>query len=192
MRIGILGLQGCYLPHEQKLRQLDVDVQRVVAADDLAGLSGLIIPGGESTTMLRTATPGLWEAIRQFSSTHSVWGVCAGSIVIAARVLNPEQTSLGLIDMTVVRNAYGAQNESFITSLDVALPGYEGVTACDGIFIRSPRICDVGDSVTTLIDYQGTPVMVESERHLATVFHPELTSDTTIHSYFVDKCATCK
>lgn len=187
--IGILGLQGCYEPHRQKFVELGVETKRVVYPADLDGIDGLVMPGGESTTMLKTATPGLWDAISGFGAARPIWGICAGSILLAKRVEEPAQASLGLMDLDVVRNAYGAQNESFITRLRVELttPGeYE----C--IFIRAPRISRVGDGLTVRARHGDEPVMVEDKRHIVTSFHPELTDCTAFHEYFLEKTRQLK
>jgi 5'-phosphate synthase pdxT subunit len=165
-------------------RRLDIETRRIRFASELAEVDGLVLPGGESTTMLKTATPGLWDALREFAQTHAVWGICAGCIVVAAEVTNPQQDSLGIVDIDVERNSYGAQNESFIRGLDIALP--RGNWRGEAIFIRSPRITRTGAPVSVLAACDNAPVMVTQGRHLVTVFHPELGADPAVHQFFVD------
>ena len=184
MNAGILGLQGCCAPHARKFAELDVDSKRVLYAADLAELDGLVMPGGESSTMLKAATPGLWEAICEFAITKPVWGVCAGCILMARHVENPPQTSLGLINIDVRRNAYGAQNESFIDTVELNLAE---IVDIDAMFIRAPQIINVDSDVQVLGTHAGTAIMAESQRHMVTTFHPELHSSTAVHEYFVDK-----
>ena len=181
--LGILGLQGCCRPHEGKLAELQGTPRRVVHAEGLRGLHGLVIPGGESTTMLKTAPAGLWGALQRFAETRPVWGICAGCILMARHVANPTQVSLGLMDVDVVRNAYGAQNESFVATLSVRLSA-EKPYEC--LFIRAPQISRVGDQLTVLARHRGDPVMVAGERHLVTTFHPELMDGSDFHRYFLD------
>lgn len=186
MTVGILGLQGCCAPHERAFADLGVATRRVLYPADLDGVQGLLLPGGESSTMLRNATPGLWERLGSFATTRPVWGVCAGCILVARHVFQPVQASLDLLNLDVVRNAYGAQNESFVARLPVALPG-GGEYDC--VFIRAPRISRVGAGLTVLAQHGADPVMVTSERHLVTTFHPELTPNRAFHRYFADRVA---
>lgn len=186
MTVGILGLQGCCAPHERAFVALGIATRRVLYATDLAGVQGLVLPGGESTTMLKTAPPGLWDEIKTFAATRPVWGVCAGCILLARGVSHPPQASMGLLDVDVVRNAYGAQNESFVARLAVALtpPG-----EYDCVFIRAPQISRVGQGVQVLARHRDEPVMVSDGRHLATTFHPELTPAGAFHQFFATRCA---
>lgn len=186
MKIGILGLQGCTEPHRRKLHALGVEAQRVVYPEQLRDCTGLILPGGESTTMLKTATPGLWEAIAAFAAERSVWGICAGCIVLAKDVSHPRQASLGIVDIDVVRNAYGAQNESFIANLEADLGGSRERLDC--VFIRAPVISRVGSTLKVCARHGQEPVLLESERHLVATFHPELTDSPRVHAYFLAKC----
>jgi len=181
MTIGILGLQGCTVPHHQKFAALGVPTKRVLYPHDFADVDGLVLPGGESTTMLKTATDGLWDALREFAASKPVWGICAGCILMATQVEHPAQTSLGLIDITVSRNAYGSQIDSFCTQLPLQL-AEPATLPC--IFIRAPRILRVGEGLKVLASHRDDPVMVRSDRHLVTTFHPELTDHSRIHQYF--------
>ncbi len=184
MLIGILSLQGCCVPHRQKFAALGVETRRVVDPDDLDGIDGLVIPGGESTTMLKMTGPELWQKLRRFAMEHPVWGVCAGCIMIADRVENPDQDCLELIGIVVRRNAYGSQNDSLIDTVSIDID--DGFT-WTAVFIRAPKIVATGEDVRLLACYQGIPVMVENGRHLATTFHPELVEGTRIHHYFLNK-----
>ncbi len=186
MIIGVLALQGGFALHLEKLHALNIETKRVVCEDDLKELHGLIIPGGESSTILRTAQSGLLQAIKEFAHSRPVWGVCAGCVLIASEVVNPEQMSLGLLDITVRRNAYGAQNESFIRRIDFGSP-LGGDFEC--IFIRAPRITHVGKNETTVATDRDDPVMVENKLHMATTFHPELSDKLDFHRYFLRKIA---
>ncbi|MFT5129740.1 MAG: 5'-phosphate synthase pdxT subunit [Rhodothermales bacterium] len=184
MTVGILGLQGCVRPHLSHFETLGVQARRILFPADLECLRGLVIPGGESSTMLKTAPPDLWPAVAEFADTYPVWGICAGSILLAREVENPAQDSLGLLDISVRRNAYGAQNESFCTTLDLEFP-----TPASGrfLFIRAPRITRVGEGLDVLARHEDTPVMVAGERHMATTFHPELSDDPVIHAHFLSR-----
>lgn len=182
MIIGILGLQGCCLPHRQKFAALGVESLRIVYPADLDRVDGLVLPGGESTTMLKTGSAALWSALQDFAARRPVWGVCAGCILLAREVSHPAQPSLGIFPMQVARNAYGSQIDSFITQLAIAT---DPPAAMEGIFIRAPRILAVDPASRVLAVCQGDPVMVEHGRHLVTTFHPELAESNLIHEYFL-------
>ncbi|RMD78116.1 MAG: pyridoxal 5'-phosphate synthase glutaminase subunit PdxT [Lentisphaerae bacterium] len=157
----------------------------------LEDLDGLILPGGESTTMLKNMSSELWMALTEFGRNKPVWGVCAGCILMAREVHHPKQDSLNLIDMEVVRNAYGAQNESFVTELKVMWgDGDYDPSPQEGIFIRAPKICAVGPSVRILASWQDSPVFVCNDLHMATTFHPELSSSSEFHRFFLSRCRT--
>ena len=190
MKIGILAIQGDFEAHRKVLEPLGADVTLVKSASDLAGIDGLVLPGGESTTHLKLLTEEDMLAPLADRAGHgmAVFGTCAGAILLAKEVKNPPQASLGLIDMTVVRNAYGRQLESCVL---------EGVTDFGGhpvemVFIRAPQIERVGPGVQVLARRDGKPVLVRQERALAATFHPELTDDPTIHSYFLKMVANGK
>jgi pyridoxal 5'-phosphate synthase pdxT subunit len=187
VKIGILALQGAVGPHEEKLRAVGAEPVEVRTAEALEGLSGIILPGGESTTMLLLLDRnGLWEPLQRFVRAKPAWGVCAGTILLAREVQHPAQRSLGAIDIAVARNAFGRQKESFIAPLDTTP---EWKSPLDGVFIRAPRITALGTGVKALLNYRGEPVMVEQGDRLASTFHPELTDDTSVHRYFLAKCA---
>jgi 5'-phosphate synthase pdxT subunit len=158
----------------------------VRTAGALEGLDGLILPGGESTSMRRlAAADGLADALRAFGSTRPVWGVCAGLILMAARVQG-ESAFAGLLDMTVARNAYGRQGESFVQ--DVLVDGLPG-GVFPGIFIRAPRVVEAGPDVEVLACVHDSPVALRRGRLLGTSFHPELTGDVRMHRFFLDLCS---
>ena len=184
-KVGVLALQGAFREHRQALERLGHVAVEVRLPDQLDGLAGLIIPGGESTTMAKLmATYGFDRAIPAFHAAGgAVWGTCAGAIVVASEVVGyPDQPRLGLIDLAVERNAYGRQIASFETDLDFA--GLE--SSFHAIFIRAPRIVTVGPDVEPLASLDGDAVAVRAGRVLVTVFHPELSGDDRVHAYFVD------
>jgi 5'-phosphate synthase pdxT subunit len=149
---------------------------------DLASCDGLILPGGESTTMLKLLNQEqLIEPITAFAAQKPVFGSCAGAILLAREVLHPAQSSLGLMDIAIERNAYGRQIDSRIVPLSTAAGEMEAV------FIRAPIIRQASAAVTVLASYQGDPVWVEQGRHMATTFHPELTPDVRVHARFLGK-----
>lgn len=183
-RIGLLGFQGCLEPHEQKFAALGAQTERVLEAAQLDKLDALVIPGGESSTMLKAAAPAFWQSLLQFGQQRPVWGICAGSILLARDVRNPHQPALGLIDMVIERNAYGAQNESFAATLSLQLSAAHQRAF---LFIRAPRILSTGPDVHVLAQHDNAPVMVWNRQHLATTFHPELDTGTEIHAWFLEQ-----
>jgi 5'-phosphate synthase pdxT subunit len=174
LRIGILALQGNFREHAAMLRTLGADTTDVRKPDQLAGLDGLVIPGGESTTFMRLMRLyGLDEAIRQFD--RPAFGTCAGMIVL-------DRDHLGLVDLRVRRNAFGRQVASFETDLDV-----EGLDApVRAVFIRAPWVEEVGPGVEVLAEVDGRPVLARDGRILVAAFHPELTDDTRLHELFLE------
>jgi pyridoxal 5'-phosphate synthase pdxT subunit len=174
LRIGVLAVQGNFREHAQMLRGLNVDVTEVRKAEQLVGLDGLVIPGGESTTFMRLMSLyGLDSAVGSFAGP--VFGTCAGMIVL-------DRNHLGLIDLAVRRNAFGRQVASFETDLDV-LSETEPMRA---VFIRAPWVEDVGPGVEVLAEVDGRPVLAREGRFLVAAFHPELTGDTRLHEMFLD------
>jgi pyridoxal 5'-phosphate synthase pdxT subunit len=173
LRIGVLALQGAVREHAQALRRLGAEAVEVRLPEELEGLDGLVIPGGESTTIMRLAQIyGLDEAIRDYR--QPIFGTCAGMIVV-------DREHLGLADLVVDRNAYGRQVRSF--EADVELAGEE--RSLHGVFIRAPRIRDTGADVEVLGELDGEPVLVREGRLLLASFHPELTSDLRVHELFL-------
>jgi 5'-phosphate synthase pdxT subunit len=174
MRIGVLAVQGNFREHAAVLRRLGVDAVEVRKPGQLEGLDGLIIPGGESTTFMRLMRLyGLEEAVAAFE--RPVFGTCAGMIVL-------DRAHLGLVDIEVDRNAYGRQVASF--EADLELDGE--AEPLRGVFIRAPRVRDLGDGVEVLAELDGEPVLVRDDRFLVASFHPELTEDTRVHERFLD------
>ena len=180
--IGILALQGDFEAHKRALARAGADAVEVRTQQDLDRIDGLIIPGGESTTMLKLLREeNLFEPVRQFGARRPIFGTCAGTILLATDVLHPKQDALGLMDLTVERNAYGRQIDSRIAKLDLESEPLEAV------FIRAPIIRRTGSGVRVLLKYQEAPVLVEQGRHMAATFHPELTGDPRVHERFVAK-----
>ncbi len=180
-RIGILALQGNVREHAGVLRRLGAQPVEVRKPEQLEGLDGLVIPGGESTAIGRLIRLyGLEEAIRNFESP--VLGTCAGMILLARDALDgvPGQLLLGAVDMVVHRNGYGRQVASFEADLDLG----EGPTL-RGVFIRAPRVEHAGPGVEVLAEHDGHPVLLRQGRFLVAAFHPELTNDTRVHELFL-------
>ena len=185
-RIGVLALQGDFEAHARALGEAGAEAVPVRLPAHLAGLAGLVIPGGESTTLLKlTARDGMLDALGDFARTMPVFGTCAGCILLARRVLRPEQQSLGVLDATVERNAYGRQVDSAILETPTALPG----GPLETVYIRAPRIAEIGPGVEVLAERGGDPVLVRQGRLLAATFHPELSSDRRVHRLFLDIAA---
>ena len=188
MKIGVLALQGAFIEHVKMLRQLDVTTVEARLPQHLEGLDGLIIPGGESTTIGKLATDfALIEPLRRFSRCRPTWGTCAGMIFLARDIGIEAQPILGSMNITVDRNAFGRQIDSFETDLDIA--GFAG-KPFHAVFIRAPVVTAVDESVEVLARLDdGRIVAVRQGRLLATAFHPELTDDLRLHAYF---CAIVK
>lgn len=188
-RIGLLSLQGAFIEHAGPLRLLGAAVDEVRLPAQLEPLDGLIIPGGESTTIGKLAeTFGLLEPLREFSRSRPTWGICAGMIALAAKIRG-ERPLLGTMGISVIRNAFGRQVDSFEIDLDVpALPGK--TRPFPAVFIRAPKLeaVDEGSLVMARLP-DGTPVAVRQGHLLATSFHPELTDDTRFHEYFLGMVA---
>jgi 5'-phosphate synthase pdxT subunit len=186
MSLGVLALQGDFAEHQEALGRLEVPSRQVRYARDLKGLEGLILPGGESTTMLKLLNEeNLLEPLRSFvRAGGALYGTCAGAILMANRVVGPEQASLGLLAMQIRRNAYGRQVDSHV-SFEPCAP--LGETPLEMVFIRAPVIELVDPSVAVLATHRGDPVFVRQGRLMATTFHPELTNDPRVHRYFVEE-----
>jgi len=185
--IGVLALQGAFVDHEQDLRQLGVQVREVRLPHQLQDLDGLIIPGGESTTIGKLATEyGLIEPIRDMARRGvPIWGTCAGMIILAKEVTGHEQPLVGVMDIVVRRNAFGRQVDSFVEDLQVPAFG-EDARPFPGVFIRAPLIESVGPAVEVLARLpEGGIVAARQANLLATAFHPELTGDPRFHRYFL-------
>ena len=181
--VGVLALQGDFAAHAGLLAALGAEVREVRRVADLRALGGLVIPGGESSALLRLMDGEPWfDALRAFHREGgALFGTCAGAILLAREVTGPPQPSLGLLDATVERNAYGRQVQSFETELQAPALGGPVKAA----FIRAPRIRRVGPGVTVLAQHQGEPVLVEEGRVMAATFHPEITGDGRVHERFL-------
>lgn len=187
MRIGVLALQGDFQAHCKAVERAGAQAVEVRTAPALDEIDGLIIPGGESTTMLKLMRDeGLYEALARFADSKPVFGTCAGAILMARQVTSPAQPSLGLVDLEVERNAYGRQIDSRIVQLDPE-PGFGWSEPLEAVFIRAPIIRQAGAGVRVLARYEGNPVLAEQGRHLVATFHPELSSDLRVHRRFLDK-----
>ncbi len=190
LRVGVLAVQGDYAAHVAALRRaasIDGEPLTLVLVRkpaELQDLDGLIIPGGESTTFLKfLERDGFLDALQSFAAARPTFGTCAGSILLAAEVLHPAQASLGALDATVERNAYGRQNDSAILHVDTKLGG----PPLEMVFIRAPRFTRVGADVRVLASRDGFPALVEQGHLLAATFHPELSEDARVHRYFLEK-----
>lgn len=187
LKIGILAIQGDFEAHAAILQELGAETAEVRTVADLEECDGLILPGGESTTQMQfLQEEGLYDAIRKFAADGRViFGTCAGAILLASEVKNPVQDSLGLMDMTVLRNAYGRQVASDVFFGSSKLKA----ELMEMVFIRGPIIERVGPNVEVLAEFAGKPVLVQKKNLLAATFHPELTSDTTVHAHFLQMAA---
>jgi 5'-phosphate synthase pdxT subunit len=186
MKIGVLALQGAFIEHIKMLRHLGVEAVEVRLPADLEGLDGLIIPGGESTTIGKLAEIyGLMEPLRQFALEKPVWGTCAGMIFMA-KDIGLDQPLLGVMDIVVERNAFGRQVDSFETGLEVAALEEGLERPFPAVFIRAPRLVSAerGAQVIAALE-DGTAVAAREGHWLATAFHPELTGDDRFHRYFL-------
>jgi 5'-phosphate synthase pdxT subunit len=188
--IGVLALQGDFAAHEAALTRIGTRAMEVRNAGELEKIDGLIIPGGESTTMLKLLRyDNLMEPLARFMREKPVFGTCAGAILLAKDVAHPAQESFGTMDIGVERNAYGRQNESRIAEIE---PEREFLQKVGGgkmetVFIRAPIIRRTGPQVKILACYNGDPILVEQGIHMAATFHPELTGDERVHRWFVGK-----
>lgn len=187
-RVGVLALQGAFIEHEKALRELGAEVTEVRLPEELEGLEGLIVPGGESTTIGKLAVAyGLVEPLRQLAGQgFPIWGTCAGMILLAKRIVgNEDQPLIGAMDIVVRRNAFGRQVDSFVESLDI--PALDGKGApFPAVFIRAPMIEQAGPGVEVLARLPEGPIVAARQGNLlATAFHPELTEDRRFHRYFL-------
>lgn len=181
--VGVLALQGDFEAHRKAIERAGARALEVRSAEQLAQCDGLIIPGGESTTMLKLLDiEKLAEPVRKFGESKPIYGTCAGAILLAHEVTHPAQASLDLMDIAVERNGYGRQIDSRIAKVPV-----NGGGEFEAVFIRAPIIRKVGANARILASFEGDPVWVEQGRHMVTTFHPELTDDPLIHRRFVEK-----
>lgn len=186
MKVGVLALQGAFDAHVQRLKALGAEVCLVRRARELDGLDGLVMPGGESTTMLRhLEREQMFDALAAFVQTHPCFGTCAGSILLAETVM-PAQRSLGALPISVARNAYGRQLDSTV----LLAPSNLGGAPLEMVFIRAPRITAIGDGIEILAERDGDPVLVRKGHVIASTFHPELSDDTRVHALFLEMVAS--
>jgi len=180
--VGVLAIQGDYDAHRAVLEQLGAQVRLVRKAEELEGLDGLVIPGGESSTFLNfLRRDNFLGKLHDFVATKPAFGTCAGAILLAKKVENPAQEGLGVLDVSIRRNAYGRQLESSIESADSQLPG----GPLEMVFIRAPRFLELGKDVEVLARRDGDPVLVRQKHVLAATFHPELSNDSRVHEEFL-------
>jgi 5'-phosphate synthase pdxT subunit len=190
MKVGVLSLQGDFEAHGKALERAGAEPVYVREREQLGAIDGLIIPGGESTAMLKLMEyEDLMEPIAEFGSRKPMFGTCAGAILMASQVSNPEQPALGVMDLSVERNAYGRQIDSRVVRIDPE-PEFAGRTwpgPLEAVFIRAPIIRRLGSGTKVLARYNGDPVLVEEGARLVATFHPELTQDSRVHRYFLEK-----
>lgn len=185
MKIGVLALQGDFDAHRCRLEELGAEVLLVKKPEQLDGIDGLVIPGGESSTFLKLLGEDGFEKLKQFVRIKPTFGTCAGAILLANEVANPEQKGLGAIDIGVRRNAYGRQLESSIREGRL-IDKKTGESPIEMVFIRAPKIERVGKGVEVLATEGSDPVVVRQGRTMAATFHPELSDDSRVHKLFLD------
>ena len=185
--VGVLALQGAFAAHQRALESAGATTRQVRQPGDLGGIDALVMPGGESTTMSRLlTTSGLFDDIKALLSDGlPVLGTCAGMILLATEVLDgrPDQLSFGAIDITVQRNGYGRQIDSFETDLDVV--GFDA--PFHAVFVRAPKVVAIGTNVEVIAEYDGVPVVVRQGHVMVASFHPELTGDARLHAKFLQE-----
>jgi 5'-phosphate synthase pdxT subunit len=184
MKIGVLALQGDFDAHRLRLEQLGADVVLVRKPEQLDGVDGLVIPGGESGTFLNLLGEAGFEKLRQFVHAKPTFGTCAGAILLAKEVENPKQAGLGALDITIRRNAYGRQIDSSIRTGQLLNEAHQS-SPLEMVFIRAPKIEGLGSGVEVLATEGKDPVAVRQGNVMAATFHPELTEDTRIHQLFL-------
>ena len=183
--VGVLALQGAYHKHTETLLSLGVEPRLVRKTAELNNCDALILPGGESTTMsLLIQEYGLYDSIKSFAETHPVMGVCAGMIMMATEVNDNRVTPLGLIPFNAIRNHYGRQSHSFTADIEL---NFDNSSPLHAHFIRAPGIGELSPEVTMLSTYNNEVVMIGLGKHIALSFHPELTDDTRVHEYWLNK-----
>ncbi len=181
IKIGVLALQGDFDAHRRRLEELGTEVVLVRKPEQLDEIDGLVIPGGESSTFLKLLGEQGFQKLSDFVHTKPTFGTCAGAILLANKVENPQQTGLNAIDITIRRNAYGRQIDSSIVEAVTSLGG----DPLEMVFIRAPRIESVGDGVEVLAKRDGDPVLVREGNVMAATFHPELSEDSRVHAEFL-------
>jgi 5'-phosphate synthase pdxT subunit len=183
MTIGVLAIQGDYEAHKLRLEELGAEVVLVKKTEQLEPLDAIVIPGGESSTMLKfLERDGFLQKLRDFVQVKPSFGTCAGAILLAKEVENPKQQSLSVMDICVHRNAYGRQLDSNIREAETKLAG----GPLEMVFIRAPKISRTGKEVEVLASYDGDPVLVRQKHMMAATFHPELSADKRVHEAFLE------
>lgn len=181
--VGVLSLQGDFSLHKKIVELLNFECIEIRKVEELKKITHLIIPGGESTTLLKFFEEENWfESLIEFSKEKPILGTCAGAIVLATEVENPKQKSLGIIPMKILRNGYGRQINSFIEKLENHSFGKEPIEA---VFIRAPKILEINNDVKVLASLMGEPVAISYGKHIALTFHPELSCNPVVHKYFL-------
>ena len=189
-RVGVLALQGDFEAHRRALERAGATGVEVRTTAELEDLDGLVLPGGETTTMLRLlADENLFEPLADFGRRRPIFGTCAGAILLAREVTHPVQESLGLMDLRVERNSYGTQLESHVARLapEEEFARAAGPGEVEAVFIRAPRILRTGPGVAVYLRHRGDPVLVADGLHMAATFHPELSSDARVHRLFFQR-----
>lgn len=185
--IGVLALQGAFAKHVEMLKSLGAHVVEVRKPEQLDGCDGLVIPGGESTTIMKQMQfIQFAKALQQFGKEKPLFGTCAGLILMSREIVADTMVPFGFLNVSVERNAFGRQADSFNTEIELQL-GRGKPKPFRAVFIRAPRIRNCHLDVKVLAEYEGEPVLVEQGRHLGATFHPELTGDPSIHAYFLEK-----
>lgn len=187
--IGVLALQGAFQVHATRLAESGAETALIRRPEQLGVLDGLVLPGGESTSFLKhLQRAGFYDRLNQFVHERPAFGTCAGCILLAREVRNPVQPSFGVLDAVVERNAYGRQNDSAIRLEPTSLPG----GPLEAVYIRAPRLLDLGPDVVVLAERDGSPVLVRQGHLLASTFHPELSADRRVHTLFLDMVIEAK
>lgn len=185
IKVGVLGIQGAYLKHAAMIKSLGADAVIVKYADQLQDIQGLILPGGESTTITKVMGYRLdFDDILSFGKKNPIFGTCAGLIFLGNHASDPRVRQFNLLNVSVERNAYGSQIDSFTDDIELS---FSPENPFHAVYIRAPRIQSVAEDVKVLATQNSQPVLVENELHLGATFHPELTNDPRVHQYFLNK-----
>jgi 5'-phosphate synthase pdxT subunit len=186
MHVGVLAIQGAYFKHQEVLNRLSVENDLIRNPGELDAIDALIIPGGESTTITKVLKSEGWlERVSRFAREHPVFGTCAGAILLASKVDSDKVAPWNVIDMSVSRNAYGRQVESFVGEINWSGNGQPEMLPA--VFIRAPKILETGSGVEPIGSLDGDPVIVRQGHAMAATFHPELTQSTAVHRYFIEQ-----
>lgn len=184
--IGILALQGDFAKHIEILKNFQVSTLEVRKPQELDACDALIIPGGESTTIARQIHfIHIHQKLVEFAQSHPIFGTCAGLILMSKKIISEQRLKpFGWLDIAVERNAYGRQAESFRTEIELFMDRQAKATI-QAVFIRAPRIREIGDTVEILASFEGEPILVRQGKHLGATFHPEITGEAAVHEYFI-------